>query len=379
MTTLPLKFSGPADFSAASVPEKRVATTRSSPCLAASALPTTWTFGPSCAAQSASFAGSRVPTHTSCPCFTNPAPRCCPTVPDPMMPTRMWPASRWMHVGCGHNGARGRRTLEAPRIHRLAGGLAAVDSSAPTREARRRHPCPLGIDPLPRQAAGPARRTAAHPPRPRGLPGVGSVLARSAWPPTTSASLPRSPTAGGTVERTRADHASGTDRVAEVAARLPPGVEVVVNVQGDEPLVHPEALRALAGAFEDPLGGDGDARPAARGPRSASNPNVVKAVLDVRSDALYFSRADVPFARDAAPAQRWAHQGLYGYRRDDAPPPGRARADAARARRVARAAPRAGARHPDPLRPDDPREPGRGHARGSRARPRRSSRARSPT
>jgi 3-deoxy-manno-octulosonate cytidylyltransferase (CMP-KDO synthetase) len=120
--------------------------------------------------------------------------------------------------------------------------------------------------------------------------------------------------AGGSVERTASHHPSGTDRVAEVAARLPAGVDTVVNVQGDEPLVHPEALRALAGAFQDPtvematlvrpLHGD-----------ERTNPNVVKVLLDLRSDALYFSRADVPFARDGAAVERWAHQGLYGYRR----------------------------------------------------------------
>lgn len=120
--------------------------------------------------------------------------------------------------------------------------------------------------------------------------------------------------AGGLVEMTRPEHLSGTDRVAEVAARLPPAVEVVVNVQGDEPLVHPEALRALAGAFDDrdvematlvrPLDDD-----------EGGNPNVVKAVFDVHSDALYFTRADVPFSRSGAAVHRWAHLGLYGYRR----------------------------------------------------------------
>ena len=120
--------------------------------------------------------------------------------------------------------------------------------------------------------------------------------------------------AGGKVARTRADHLSGTDRVAEVAARLPPGVEVVVNVQGDEPLVHPEALRALADAFGDPSVEMATLVRPLR-PDELGNANVVKAVLDLRSDALYFSRADVPFARDGAAAERWAHQGLYGYRR----------------------------------------------------------------
>jgi 3-deoxy-manno-octulosonate cytidylyltransferase (CMP-KDO synthetase) len=120
--------------------------------------------------------------------------------------------------------------------------------------------------------------------------------------------------AGGTVELTAPGHPSGTDRVAEVAARLPSAVEVVLNVQGDEPLVHPEALRALAGAFGDP---SVEMATLVRPLRSEerSNPHVVKVVLDLRSDALYFSRADIPFTRDGSPAERWAHQGLYGYRR----------------------------------------------------------------
>jgi 3-deoxy-manno-octulosonate cytidylyltransferase (CMP-KDO synthetase) len=120
--------------------------------------------------------------------------------------------------------------------------------------------------------------------------------------------------AGGLVERTRPDHPSGTDRVAEVAARLGPEVEVVVNVQGDEPLLHPEALRALAAAFDDPAVEMATLIRPLRDDERGS-PSVVKAVLDLRSDALYFSRADVPFSRDGGAVRRWAHQGLYGYRR----------------------------------------------------------------
>jgi len=120
--------------------------------------------------------------------------------------------------------------------------------------------------------------------------------------------------AGGLVDRTGSDHPSGMDRVAEVAARLPLAVGVVVNVQGDEPLVHPEALRALAAAFDDPEVEMATLiRPLEEGERG--NPNVVKAVVDLRYDALYFTRADVPFSRDGGPVTRWAHQGMYGYRR----------------------------------------------------------------
>jgi 3-deoxy-manno-octulosonate cytidylyltransferase (CMP-KDO synthetase) len=120
--------------------------------------------------------------------------------------------------------------------------------------------------------------------------------------------------AGGAVERTAAHHHSGTDRVAEVGSRLPVSAEVVVNVQGDEPLVHPESLRALAAAFDDPAVEMATLiRPLRAEERSSRH--VVKVVVDVQSDALYFSREDVPFSRDGAAVERWAHHGLYGYRR----------------------------------------------------------------
>jgi 3-deoxy-manno-octulosonate cytidylyltransferase (CMP-KDO synthetase) len=121
---------------------------------------------------------------------------------------------------------------------------------------------------------------------------------------------------GGDVERTSSEHRSGTDRVAEVVARLPAGgPDVVVNLQGDEPLLQAEALRALVNAFQDgqvamatlvrPLLEEHERR----------SPHVVKVVLDARQDALYFSRADIPFAQDGKQAPGFAHVGLYGYRR----------------------------------------------------------------
>ncbi|OHC71581.1 MAG: 3-deoxy-manno-octulosonate cytidylyltransferase [Rhodocyclales bacterium RIFCSPLOWO2_02_FULL_63_24] len=124
---------------------------------------------------------------------------------------------------------------------------------------------------------------------------------------------------------TRANHASGTDRIAEVADLLEwDDADIVVNVQGDEPLLDPALLEAVATA----LRGDPDAAmaTAAHPVIEASdffNPNVVKVVCDVSGRALYFSRAPIPWDRDHLaerrdvlpadlPAQR--HIGLYAYR-----------------------------------------------------------------
>lgn len=119
---------------------------------------------------------------------------------------------------------------------------------------------------------------------------------------------------GGHVRFTSADCTSGTDRVAEVA-RAFPAVSAWVNVQGDEPLVDPAALAALAGALTDASVELATlVRPLEEEERQ--NPNVVKAVVAVDGHALYFSRAEVPFSREGKPVPRWAHVGLYGYRRD---------------------------------------------------------------
>jgi 3-deoxy-manno-octulosonate cytidylyltransferase (CMP-KDO synthetase) len=122
---------------------------------------------------------------------------------------------------------------------------------------------------------------------------------------------------GGVAVMTSPECATGTDRVAEVA-RARPEVDVWVNVQGDEPLVDPDSLRVLAGLFEDPTVRMGTlVRPLEAA--EAESPHVVKAVLALNGDALYFSRSTVPFIREPGEAggvERWAHLGLYGYRRE---------------------------------------------------------------
>lgn len=122
---------------------------------------------------------------------------------------------------------------------------------------------------------------------------------------------------GGDVVMTSEACATGTDRVAEVA-RARPDVDVWINVQGDEPALDPAALATLAALFDDPAVQMATlVRPLED--EELDNPNVVKAVLARNGDALYFSRAAVPSVRephDAPRVQRWAHLGLYGYRRD---------------------------------------------------------------
>jgi 3-deoxy-manno-octulosonate cytidylyltransferase (CMP-KDO synthetase) len=121
---------------------------------------------------------------------------------------------------------------------------------------------------------------------------------------------------GGAVERTSTAHRSGTDRVAEVVARLAPEApEVVVNLQGDEPLVDADALRQLVKAFEDTRVAMATLVRPLLDATERLNPHVVKVVTDAQGDALYFSRADIPFERAGTRVPRLAHVGLYGYRR----------------------------------------------------------------
>jgi len=124
---------------------------------------------------------------------------------------------------------------------------------------------------------------------------------------------------------TRADHPTGTDRLAEAATTLAlDDSTIVVNVQGDEPLLEPSLIREVA----DLLAAHADASIATAchpidDTGEAFNPNVVKVVLDRAGYALYFSRATIPWARDdfAASTQRipsglplYRHYGLYAYR-----------------------------------------------------------------
>ncbi|MGH8667731.1 MAG: 3-deoxy-manno-octulosonate cytidylyltransferase [Burkholderiales bacterium] len=111
---------------------------------------------------------------------------------------------------------------------------------------------------------------------------------------------------------TRADHPSGTDRLAEAALHLRlEADQIVVNVQGDEPLISPALIAQVAGALGE--ASVSTACHAMHDEASLANPNVVKVVRDASGHALYFSRAQIPYPRE--PGGRWyRHAGIYGYR-----------------------------------------------------------------
>ena len=119
---------------------------------------------------------------------------------------------------------------------------------------------------------------------------------------------------GAEVSITSSKHRSGTDRIAEVAKKLK-GFSHVINVQGDEPAVDPALINRLARtlAADKTIGMITAATRFQKG-EDAGNPNAVKVVTDRFSNALYFSRCPIPFARDGIfPVQYYRHQGIYGY------------------------------------------------------------------
>ena len=120
---------------------------------------------------------------------------------------------------------------------------------------------------------------------------------------------------GGHAVMTRADHATGTDRLAEVAAQRP-DCDLIINVQGDEPLIDPAVIDALVAPFEhDAELMMATAKTEITDAAEMENPNNVKVVADHTGNALYFSRARIPYARNAG-AKVYKHIGIYAYRRD---------------------------------------------------------------
>jgi 3-deoxy-manno-octulosonate cytidylyltransferase (CMP-KDO synthetase) len=125
-------------------------------------------------------------------------------------------------------------------------------------------------------------------------------------------------TFGGEARMTRSDHRTGTERVAEVAAHVEG--EIFVNVQGDEPLLDPVAVEtAVRALLEEPQAPISTVATPIRTPGDIMDPNAVKVVLDFDDNALYFSRAPIPWVRDTASkiqVRHLKHLGLYVFQRD---------------------------------------------------------------
>lgn len=124
---------------------------------------------------------------------------------------------------------------------------------------------------------------------------------------------------GGEAVMTRADHPSGTDRVAEVAAAIPEA-RIIVNLQGDEPEIQPGSLDLVVRLLDDdPEAPMSTVATPIRSEESYRDPSCVKVVVSSRNRALYFSRSPIPHHRDGLPADTppaLLHLGLYAYRRE---------------------------------------------------------------
>ncbi|MGD8413588.1 MAG: 3-deoxy-manno-octulosonate cytidylyltransferase [Candidatus Latescibacterota bacterium] len=121
---------------------------------------------------------------------------------------------------------------------------------------------------------------------------------------------------GGNVRMTGSDHATGTDRVAEVAAKSE--FPIVVNLQGDEPVFDPSAVTSMVDALaSDPAADIATACHPVESPEEFNNPNIVKVVFDGSGRALYFSRSPIPSGAGASgPAKAYRHVGIYAYRKE---------------------------------------------------------------
>ncbi len=118
----------------------------------------------------------------------------------------------------------------------------------------------------------------------------------------------------GEVMMTSADHLTGTDRLAEVARRCQ-DFDVIINVQGDEPLIEPTIIDELASYFEHHEDGAMATVASSLSPEEYDDPSAVKVVCTLRGDALYFSRSLIPYERNSG-VTPLKHIGIYGYRRE---------------------------------------------------------------
>lgn len=125
---------------------------------------------------------------------------------------------------------------------------------------------------------------------------------------------------GGTVVMTDTNHLNGTSRCAEAAEKLGGNWDAVINIQGDEPFIHPQQIDLLASLFEDPATEIGTLVKHLHDAADLDNPNIIKVVLDRQQNGMYFSRSPIPHLRGVDVDKRleqhtfYKHIGIYGYR-----------------------------------------------------------------
>ena len=121
---------------------------------------------------------------------------------------------------------------------------------------------------------------------------------------------------GGNVEMTSVNHKCGSDRIREVVERHPE-IFYIVNLQGDEPLIKPDSIDAVARNVQDDEKADiSTLIRVLRDESEINNPNLVKCVIDNNGYALYFSRSKIPYERNSGIADFYGHLGIYGYKRE---------------------------------------------------------------
>lgn len=124
---------------------------------------------------------------------------------------------------------------------------------------------------------------------------------------------------GGQAVMTSDQHQSGTDRCAEVAGKLP-DMDVIINIQGDDPFIDPKQIELLCACFEDPDTVLATLIKKITGGEELFNPNIPKVIFNNRKEAIYFSRTPIPYLRDKEQAlwpenhQYYKHLGIYGYK-----------------------------------------------------------------
>lgn len=122
---------------------------------------------------------------------------------------------------------------------------------------------------------------------------------------------------GGKVIMTSKDHKSGTDRISETISKIDDDIDIVLNIQGDEPMIKKEMISQLISAFDDESVNMATLKKRLYDEDDINNPNIAKVITDVNNDATYFSRSTIPYNRDGKDDIKYfKHIGVYGYKKD---------------------------------------------------------------